>query len=244
MKKIFIGSVYVMLCYSGNAQTKLQDSTAILIIDRMTDMIGDLQSCSYKLHVLNDVWDTSLGLIKQFDDYEVYMSDSNKVMVNAYGHKGHRQFLYNGQQLGYYSYDEHNYGVIPAPSTTLQMIDSVNTNYGIEFPAADFFYPAFTDDLLEQADTVRFLGKEEIEGKEFFHIMAIGKDVNFQFWVNNDAYNLPAKFVITYKHMRGSPQYIASFSDWQINPALPSAMFDFLPPPGAAQVRIMSKTDR
>jgi len=244
MKKILTCLLSGWLCFGASAQTKQQDSIAILIIDRMTDVIGDLQSCSFKLHTVNDVMDTSLGLVKQFADFDVYMSGPNKLLVNAYGQKGHREFLYNGQELAYYSFKEHNYGVILAPANTIAMIDSVNALYGIEFPAADFFYPSFTDDLLEDADTIRFLGMDDIDGNEFFHIMALGKDVNFQFWVSNDAYDLPAKFAITYKHMPGSPQYLASFSEWQVNPDLPAAMFDFLPPPDAAQLRIMSKNDR
>jgi hypothetical protein len=67
--------------------------------------------------------------------------------------------------------------------------------------------------------------------------------VNYQFWINNDAYNLPAVFSITYKNQQGTPQYLATFSDWQINPTLPDAMFDFQPPPNASKVRIMSKSD-
>lgn len=244
MKKMLIYSVCFFSCFSMNAQTKQQDSLAILIIDRMTDVIGDLESCSFKLLALNDVADTTLGLVKQFSDYEVYMSGPDKMVVNAHGIKGHRQYLYNGRELAYYSYDENNYGRLRVPGTTIQMIDSVYANYGIEFPAADFFYPSFTDDLLENADTLKFLGIEQIDGKEFFHVAAIGKEMNFQVWINNDVYNLPAKFAITYKHLPGSPQYIASFSDWQLNPVVPSAMFDFLPPPGAAQVRIMSTTDK
>ena len=244
MKKMFINFIFISLAFITKAQTKQQDSIAIIIIDRMTDVIGDLQSCSFKLETANDVQDSVGGLVKQFANFEVYMSGPDKMLVNARGYKGHREFLYNGQQLAYYSFDEHNYGILPVPDNTIQMIDSIHALYDIEFPAADFFYPTFTDDLLADADTIRFVGKEEINGKEFFHVMAIGKEMDFQFWVNNNAYNLPAKFAITYKNMPGNPQYIAAFTDWQINPDLPDAMFDFLPPPGAAQLTIMSKTDK
>ncbi len=243
MKKVLITPLWVLLSLGVFAQGKRHDSLAILIIDRMTDVIGDLESCSYKLNTANDIWDPSAGLVKHFADYEVYMSGPSKMLINARGHKGHRQYMYNGEQLAYYSFDENNYGVIPAPGTIIKTIDSISDNYGYDFPAADFFYPAFTDDLLEDSDSLRFLGMVKIFGKEYFHILASGKKLDFQFWVTNDAYNLPARFVITYKTERGSPQYHAAFSEWQINPTLPAAMFDFLPPPGATRVRIMSKTD-
>ncbi len=227
-----------------SAQTKQQDSLAILLIDRMTDIIGDLESCSYKLNVTTDVPDVSFGLVKHLSNYEVYMSGPSKLLINSHGDRGHHQYFYNGQQFATYSFDENNYGILPVADNTIQTIDSLNKKYGIEFPAADFFYPAFTDDLLGDAGVIKFLGIVRTEGKEYFHIMASGTDKNYEFWINNDAFNLPAKFAITYKTQKGNPQYQATFSDWEINPALPSSMFDFLPPPGARQVKIMSQNEK
>jgi hypothetical protein len=244
MKKILIGLPMLFIAWVSTGQPKKYDTLAILIVDRMSDVIGDLESCSYKLTAAIDIADPKKGLIKYFSEYEVYMSGADKMLINARGHKGHRQFMYNGEHLAYYSFDENNYGMVAAPNTTIDMIDSLNAHYDIEFPAADFFYPAFTDDLLQDSDSLRFMGMEKMGGKEYFHVMAFYKEMDVQFWINNDAYNLPARFAITYKTRPGMPQYLALFSNWEINPNLPAAMFDFLPPPGAAQVRVMSKTDK
>jgi len=241
MKNILLCLYCLLFFFNGMAQAKKQDSVAILIIDRMSDVIGDLQSCSFHLNTSQDIADT-VGIIKKFAAYDVYMGGPDKMLVNAHGWHGHRQFMYNGTDLAYYSFDENNYGILPVPDNIIAMIDSVHEMYDIDFPAADFFYPAFTDDLLEEADSVLYLGIDVIEGKEYFHIQAISKERTYQFWIDNNAYNLPAKFVITDRTKPGNPQYAASFSDWKINPDLPDAMFDFQPPPAAAKVRIMSKT--
>jgi len=243
MKKILLCLPGAFLWLTITAQSAKYDSVAILIIDRMSDVISDMQSCSFKLNTANDVFQSSNDMVKYFSDYEVYMSGPDKMLVNAHGHKGHRQFMYNGDELAYYSFDENNYGILKAPDNIIYMIDSLNDQYDIEFPAADFFYPAFTDDLLQDSDSLRFLGMERMGSKEYFHIISFGKEANFQFWIDNDAYNLPARFSITYKNKPGNPQYLALFSEWQINPQLPAAMFNFMPPPDAAMVRILSKTD-
>jgi len=244
MKKILGFLILTPLCLLSKAQQIDHDTAAIVIMDRMADVIGDLESCSYKLNTATDEMDPSVGLVKRFADYHVYMSGPDKMLVNVHGHKGHRQYMFNGDQLAYYSFDENNYGILPVPGNIIQMMDSVHALYDIEFPAADFFYPAFTDDLMQDADTIKYLGIDKINGGEYFHILAMNKDMAFQFWISNDAYTLPAKFVITYRNQPGNPQYVASFSEWQVNTTLPDAMFDFLPPPGAAKIRIMSKTDR
>jgi len=244
MKKMLVGLPMLLLVIGLSAQSQKYDSVAIIILDRMADVIGDLESCSFKVNIANDVAQPANGLIKYFSECEVYMSGPDKMLVNVRGHRGHRQLMYNGKQLAYFSFDENNYGIVPAPNTTLNMIDSINSYYDIEFPAADFFYPAFTDDLLQASDSLDFVGIERMGSKEYFHIISYSKTMDMQFWINNDAYNLPARFSITYKNKPGIPQYLAMFSDWQLNPTLPAAMFDFLPPPGAKWVRMMSKSDK
>jgi hypothetical protein len=241
MKKLFFVLSGFWFSFYALAQSNKFDSIAIRILDRMSAVIGDLESCSFKLKVANDQPDVSGALVKYFNDYDVYMSGPDKMVVTARGSRGHRQFMYNGEQLAYYSFDENNYGIVPAPNTIIAMFDSLNKKYGMEFPAADFFYPALTDDLLQASDSIRYLGIETIGSQDFFHLIAYGKSMNIQFWINNDAYNLPESFAISYKDKKGNPQYIGLFSDWQLNPKLPYSMFEFSPPPQATRLKILSK---
>jgi hypothetical protein len=243
MKKLIFCLFWATLSFGVYAQDAKIDSTALLLLDRMSDVIGDLGSCSFRLNASFDTSDLDYGLIKQFGTYEVYLSGPDKLVVNSTGAKGHHQFWYNGSQLSYYSYDENNYAVLDAPSTILQTIDSVNKNFGIEFPAADFFYPTFTDDLIRNSDKIAYLGQTEIMGKNCFQILARSKETSIQVWISNDVFNLPVRYSITYRNLDGNPQYEATFSDWQINPDLPVNMFNFLPPPGATKIRMISKSE-
>lgn len=148
MKKT-IGALALLLvsCTLIAQSKKNYDSLAIIIVDRMSHVIGDLASSSFKLNVASDMEVPSKELIKYFSDFEIFMDGPDKMLVNARGHKGHRQFLYNGEQVADYTYDENNYGIEAAPNKILNMIDSINHAYGVDFAAEDFFYPAFTDDL-------------------------------------------------------------------------------------------------
>ncbi len=242
MKKKLV-YLLLLLPFSLIAQpAKKIDSVALLILDHMSDVIGDLNSCSFKLSTSNDVVNAEYGASeKQFAEHEVYMQGPDKMLVQTRGAKHHKGFWYNGSHLTYYSYTENNYAVIDAPSHIIAAIDSINENYEIEFPAADFFYPSFTDDLIENSNTIVFLGSEKIDGKDCFHILAEGADMNIQIWVSNDALNLPVKLVITDKKKPLSPQYQASFSKWQLNPVLPASIFEFVAPPGAREIAILPK---
>jgi hypothetical protein len=244
MKKIFNALFMVLLSFAVFAQEKEIDSKAVLVLDKMSDIIGDLESCSFKLSSIYDVYSPERDLFKKHTKSEVYMVGPDKMLINSTGDKGHRQFFYNGTELWYYSHDENNYGMIETPSNILGTIDSVFNAYQIEFPAADFFYPAFTDDLIETSQRISCLENSDVNGQQCYHILAVGKELSIQIWISNDGLYLPVKYLIIYNQYEGNPQFEAVFSNWQINPNLPDAMFNFSPPAGAFPVRFIAKNEK
>jgi hypothetical protein len=217
------------------------DTTAILVLDRMADMIGSLYSCSLDLDTRNDVNDPEHGTITRFTRHQVHFSGNDRMHVNSTGEMRHKGYWYNGWQVVYYDFTENNYGIVEAPSTTIATIDEVHHSYGIDFPAADFFYPTFTDDLIAQSDRIHYLGTAMVEGRECFRVVAHGKVQTVQLWVANDATFLPVRYIIT-DHAKGNTQSAGYFTNWRINPDLPDQLFEFQPPPGAHRVRMMPRT--
>ncbi len=244
MKKGTLISLCMMVMSCVFGQEQKFDPTAIMILDRMSDLIGSMTSCSFKTAVSHDVEDADFGLVKQFLTTQVYMEGPDKMLVNIWGPKSHRQCWYDGSQFAIYDYGEKNYGIIPAPSTIIATIDSIHAHFGLDLPAADFFYPAFTDDLLESNDRIAFLGTVDIDGQSCFQILAQNKDMTSQIWVSNDIYHLPIRYSITYTTKPGHPQYECTFSDWVVNPDIPNSIFNFLPPPDAHEVRLLSTEDQ
>lgn len=223
------------------AQTMQKDSTALYLFDRMASVIGELQSCSYTLQRSEDVLVNAYGPEKHFATDKVQLVGPDKMTVQTQGDDGHKGFWYNGKFIARYNYNENNYTVVEAPDNIIAMIDTIHHDYGLDFPAADFLNPNFTDDLVAQFDNIVFLGKRKIEEQECFYIMATNKDLNIQFWIGDGANTLPKKFLITYKN-KDNQQFEATFKDWILNPVIPSSVFDFLPPPGSREVAILPQS--
>jgi hypothetical protein len=239
MRKITIFLLLLLPALAVRAQEKNYDTVALVILDRMSDVIGELSSCSYVLDVGTDRQDSTLT-ITSYNRDEVWMVGPNKMFVDARGIKGHRAFFYNGSKLTYYSFDENNYAAVDAPSTILETIDSIHAHYDIDFPAADFFYPSFTDDLLDNFNYIDYLGIEKVNAVECFHIVAKGKNMEVQLWIANNATSLPVKFIINYNNPgKDIKRYEATFSDWKLNLNIPESVFEFLQPPHAQQVHLM-----
>jgi len=244
LRRILYG--FLLLAVSMNAGPKgpENDPAALQILDHMSTVIGELGSCAFTLNISRDVNDPDMGLVTQFVVNEVYMLGPNKLLINSRSDGDHRGYWYDGKTVTYYSYDENNYATVTAPATILQTIDAISRDYGVDFPAADFFYPTFTDDLIENSDRIVFLGKKNVEGRDCFHILATSKTMGVQLWIADDSLNLPVKLSIVYYDQKNAPHYEATFSNWKINPDLPSAIFDFVPPHTAARITLVPKTGK
>ena len=238
-KKLFFVVLLGSLSAFTQAQTRRIDTVAVSILDRMSAMIGDLGSCSVTIRSNYDIISHQLGLVKHSDEEQLYLHGPNKLLLRAEGDKGSRDFFFNGKTLSYYSLDKNQYGQIEAPVTVMEMIDTVNKLYGVDFPVADFFYPGFVDDILAESKDLVYLGLTKVNGKECFHIAGTAKDKTFQFWISDDAFSLPLKVVIVYTSKEMTPQYEAVLSDWQVNPNLPDAMFEFSPPHLAKRIKLV-----
>lgn len=226
------------ICIS--AQTKKHDPIAISILDHMSDVIGELESCSFNISSSYDSEDPDFGLIKKYLNSTIVFSGPNKMLSHIKGDTGNKGFWYNGEQVVFYSYSENNYAIIEAPENSIAAIDKLHFDYGIILPAADFFYPAFTDDLLIEFDTIQFIGTKMIDNEECFHIKAENDTMIAQYWILNDAYKLPKKYSIIYKD-NDNLQYEGTFNDWELNPKIPDAIFEFTPPAKAKQIKILAK---
>jgi hypothetical protein len=238
-KKIFFSVLICVTSGSRLAAQKMQiDTIAVAILDRMSIMIGDLNSCHVTVKSNYDIRSQHLGLVKHGDEEQLYMQGPDKVLIRSGGDRGDRNIFYDGKTLSYYSVENNQYSTLPLSASIMEMIDTVHKIYGIDFPAADFFYPSFVDDLLSESKYLIYLGMTKVDGKDCFHIAGTTPDKTYQFWISEDALNLPLKMVIVYTNRDMNPQYEAVLSDWQINPVLPAALFEFMVPPKAKTIRL------
>ena len=239
MQKAILSFALLFLLSKAEAQDKIIDSLAILILDRMSDVIGDLKSVSFKVNTEYDSIDHDLGFLKHHNQSEMYFSGADKMLVITTGEKGHRGMWYNGKQLAYYSFTNNHYGFMEAPpGNTIEAIDKVHDQYGVDIPASDFFYPTFTDDLIAHSDRIEYLGKTDLDGTDCFHIATRNKEMGVQQWIRDDAFNLPAKMVIV-TFGNNPRQFEASYYDWKVNADIPDTIFDFVVPPTATRLTIM-----
>lgn len=238
--KLILKTLLLSVVFSGNAFSQI-DSSAVSILDSMSSVVTSLESCSFELTTEYDIYNTRFGLVKHSDKANVYLKAPDKFFINREGDKGHKEFYYDGKTIYYYSKDNNQYASMPAPPTIMETIDSIQNEYGIEFPASDIFYPDLVDEMLSNSDNLAYLGLTNADNKECHHIAGTNNEFAYQAWINADGSFLPVKMVIVYTGKAGSPQYEATFRNWILNPELQGTMFDFIVPAGATKIKIIKK---
>ena len=241
MKKIFLSYVLLIIPLLGFTQKQKEiDSSAIYILDQMSDLIGDLNSVTFKTTTSTDKLNDKGLIVTHYSTSEVSMVGPDKLIAKTRSDKGGHGNWYNGEYLSYYSYAENNYLTLEAPDNIISMVDDMHTRFDFKFPAMDFFYPSFTDDIIESFDTIQYVGKRTIEEEECYQIMALNEEMHVQLWVSNDRNFLPKKMKIIYKN-QNNIQYTTTFTSWVLNPQIPETIFEFLPPPKAKLISILEK---
>lgn len=242
MKKcLFLITLIILPFFAFTQESKKIDSTAIFILDKMNDIIGNLESVSFDVSTATDKINAEQNIETHFSTSSVSMVGPDKLVSRTKGDSGSYGIWYDGSFVSYYSFDENNYVTLEAPDNIITMIDSMHMAYDFKFPAADFFYPSFTDDIIDAFDTVQYIGKKIVDNQECFHIMATNDEMHVQIWISNSIGILPKKLLIINKKEKNL-QIESTFSNWSLNPNIPRPVFDFLPPPNARLISILAKS--
>ncbi|PQB06058.1 DUF2092 domain-containing protein [Aureitalea marina] len=236
-------SVFLIFGLSNHVHSQSDkdiDQVAVDILDKMSDVIGEIESCAFQL-VKDEDFINDDGMVERRRTHTTsYFKGPDRFAIRSRGHKGNKGYWYNGETLTYYSFDENNYVVLPTPNTSMATIDSLHVTFGMRFPAADLFYPSFTDDVIDAFDRVKFAGMKQVDGKDYFHVVAENRQLIFQLWIGNDGFYMPQMYAYTIKG--DQPRSVsATFKAWELGVELPNPMFEFTPPDGARLISIMAQ---
>lgn len=228
----------LLACLNISCQENPQkqfDAKGIKYLDLMSQNIGKMESCSFTLYTIDK---RSKAKDTLFAKYEVYFKDGNKMHFYRQTSVGRVGFWFSNSTLKVFNFDNANYQEIKTDSLTLPMIDRLHREYQIDFPAADFFYPSFTDDIMSQFDQVFSIQSLKVDlprGNEINFIEADNKDANVLLGLDAITY-LPVSIEI---HGSSNAFYMGSFENWRVNPEIPDELFEFIAPENAKSSEIL-----
>jgi len=175
-----------------------------------------------------------------FHTLKVVVRRPNRLLVDVAGDDGARKLVFDGKTATVFSATRKKYVVIPVPEGTIEgLLKEVVGHLGIDFPLADFLTEAPDKAFLTSATEGRVVDTGEIDGVPCIHMLFNQPPgIEFELWVEKNDQSLPRRLVVTYRNLPGQPNFIAEFSDWDLNVHPSDAEFAFQPPADATQVQL------
>jgi hypothetical protein len=212
------------------------------ILRQMSDYLAKQNQFQFNLQKSVDVVLDS-GQKLQFDNsVSVTVRRPNGIRTIRKGLAFDQELFYDGKQLTLYRTQQNYYASIDAPPTIDQMLDYAIDKLGVTAPAADLLYSNPYQVLMENVKTGNYVGETLLNGVKCHQLAFRGKDVDWQIWIEDGDRPVPRKFVLTSTKIKGAPQYIGVFSDWDFAPQLSEAEFTFVPPKEAVKISFLGVT--
>jgi hypothetical protein len=173
---------------------------------------------------------------------KVLVRRPDRLRVAVSGDDGASQLYYDGSTVVVYGAEKNAYVSVPVPNTIEKMMNEAMSRLGVDFPLADFLSEAPTKTFLTGVTAGEQAHDVTIDGVPCRHLLFAQPGMEIELWLDKTEQSLPRRLVITYRSIKGQPNLIAEFSDWNfaVNPT--DADFAFKPPEGAKQVELPAST--
>jgi hypothetical protein len=231
---LLLGVVTTQVLAQGEPEI---DPLARHMVQAMSRTLTGASEVSFKVQSTIDVVDDTGLMVQSGETLHVALRRPDRLMVRADGSNGRRGFTYDGKTATIYHIDYESYSSAEVPATIDGALDQLDQRYGFSISVDEFVGSDPYGSLMSEVTEGLYLGLMELDGIPCHHLVFREADVDWQVWIEDTAWHLPRKFVVTFKEMEGWPQSTVYFSDWNRREALSDAIFEFHPPEMARKIR-------
>jgi hypothetical protein len=146
-----------------------------------------------------------------------------------------RLFLYDGKTFTLFARRPNFYATVPAPSTIIALVDTLDDRFGIEMPFVDLFRWGTPSSDADAITGARDIGPSTIDGVTCEQYAFRQAGLDWQVWIQEGDYPLPRKVVLTTLTDDARPQHTAVYT-WNLAPSVNETAFVFDPPDDAKKI--------
>jgi hypothetical protein len=218
---------------------------ANVILMRMADFLAGAQRFSVSVRAGYDAVQTSGQKIEFGETRKVTVSRPNRLRIEGERSDGAKTLtVFDGKEILLIDATSNVYATAPQPGGLDDTIFHFVKELGMRLPLAVLLVSQLPAELKNRVRVVDYVEKTNIHGSTSHHLAARTDMVDFQIWVADGDTPLPQRVVITYKKVKGEPQFWAQFSDWNLAPAISDSTFLAKPPDGAQKVAFAAQLPR
>jgi hypothetical protein len=132
------------------------------------------------------------------------------------------------------------YSTISVPGSIDRMLEQVAKNQNLTIPLSDLAFSDPCQNLRKRIIFGAYIGINDVNGVDCDHLAFSSSTQDYQLWLARSGKPIPLKVVITYRTEPGSPEYIATLSDWQFPAEIPSARFQAAIPKDVKRIEFLN----
>jgi hypothetical protein len=149
----------------------------------------------------------------------------DELMVDYRSDLGSKTLWYQGNTLTILDPTHGAYATVSVPASIDGMLEQVATSHGLTIPLSDLAFSDPCQNLRKDIIFGGYIGINDVNGVDCDHIAFSSSQEDFQLWLPRSGKPIPLKLVINYRTEPGSPEYIATLSDWKFPTEIPSSRF-------------------
>ena len=225
-----------------NAQERSRTATdnkepaAIDTLKRMGTYLRSLKSFRVEANLTTqDVLDDGQRI--DYSNIVDIVAAHNRFRIHSRSDRQERMFFYDGKSFTLWAQRLNYYATVPAPPTTGELINRLESNYGMEVPLVDLFRWGLDNSDITDIKTALNIGPSEIQGVTCQHYAFRQEGLDWQIWIQNGEFPLPRKLTLTTLTDEARPQFSVVY-DWNLAPSFNEAAFTFVPPADAHRIVI------
>ena len=217
----------------GAPEAPIVDPKAQRILKEMSEYLTARNQFSVHVEISQDDFLPTGQKIQLEAVNDVAVMRPNRFFSEYRGDSDNKRYWYDGKTVTLLDPENNIYAQAPGAGTIDATLDAIMKNYGFSPPLSDLLYSDPYAVLSKDILVGLYLGKSEIREIPCHHLAFVGKNADWQIWIEDGKTWVPRKVVITYKTMPASPQFSAILSDWDFTTPLALPLFTPEIPAGA-----------
>ncbi len=209
------------------------------ILSNMSEYLASKPEFTVKAEVTYDslIWDSQK--IQFGGSAEAAVRRPDRLHLKFRGDERNLQAVFDGKKFNLLDITANVYTTVESESSIDAALDRVYDDYGVSIPLGDLIHSDPYATLMGSVQSGFSMGVHNVGGVPCDHLAFTQESIDWQIWIEAGPTPVPRKIVISYKDAPGSPQYTATYSDWNFSPGLAGRHFEFRPPEGADKIEFL-----
>jgi hypothetical protein len=214
------------------------DPLALQVLRATTNSLKNARSFSFRAVVSREGLGSNDQVVTFFHQSEVTVSRPDKLHIHAVGEHQALDLFFNHGDVFLYAPDKKLYARMQTKPDLDQAVDGLEKK-SIQLPMSPLFRADPYKMMADGLNGAAVIGRVELAGKTFHHLVFSEKDAEWQLWVEAGEKPTPRRAQIVYKALPREPRVTVDFFDWNLSADPPASLFDFQKPADAKPIQFL-----